>query len=231
MQTDTTDFDEIDIKVLIQYAVKQEEYAEALAVVTRFSEHAAAEKIFRKYYLELPEGCEEMACDLKVIAENHGTLLCALQTKNHAYLYVGSRDQVQYIGNFDDGLDDEDILLHFGFANAKTFAKKTGSSCGDLPSLSRQKVRPNCVICGAAVGELHVFGCLVEQCPWCDGQLNRCNCRFDQLGVEEIEDEEQLDRFEEILAAKGRIVFKPEQSPSYPIAGDDPGPQKNKRCS
>ena len=44
------------------------------------------------------------------------------------------------------------------------------------------------------------------------------------VGVEEMADEELIERFEEILNLKGRIVFKPEQSPSYPTAGNDPGP-------
>jgi hypothetical protein len=54
--------------------------------------------------------------------------------------------------------------------------------------------------------------------------LSHCNCRFDQLGVCTIEDDQQLDRFELLLERQGRIPFKSGQNPSYPTAGNDPPP-------
>jgi len=215
---------DLDTELLIRYAVNEDEYAEALEVVERFRHHRVAVNVFRKYYAELPEGREEMARDLRVVAEKQGAFIFALKTTAHQYLYVSSDDDVQYIGDYSQGISDEDILLHFGFENAASFTKKIEESFQELEGLGKLESELTCVACGVAKGELHIMGCPVEQCPWCDGQLNRCNCRFDQLGVEEIEDEEQLDRFEEILTVKGRIAFGPEQSPSYPTAGNDPGP-------
>jgi hypothetical protein len=73
----------------------------------------------------------------------------------------------------------------------------------------------------AAVGEYHLLGCPVEICPWCDGQLSRCGCRFEQLGVDVLEDEEDLEELERILEEKGRIPYSEEQYPSYPSAMDE----------
>jgi len=225
MQNGKTGIDGVDISLLVKYVVDQQEYAAALAVIERFSGHPAALNVFRNYYAEVPEGREEMACDLRVVAEKQGTFLFALKSTAHRYLYFGSAEKVHYIGDYQSGISDEDILLYFGFQDAAAFSKKIATPLDQLPSLQERAAASVCVVCGVAAGEVHIFGCPVEQCPWCDGQLNRCNCRFDQLGVEELADDELLDRFEEILNDKGRIAFKPEQSPAYPTAGDDPGPQ------
>ena len=224
MQKAKLGIDELETELLIRYVVKEEEYEKALAVIDRFRHHPVAVNVFRNYYAELPEGREEMACDLRVIAEKQGAFLFALKTTDHRYLYFGSGEEVHYIGDYRQGLNDEEILHYFGFKDVATFSKKTAGAFDQLPQLDKQTLAPNCVVCGVAVGEVHILGCPVELCPWCEGQLNRCNCRFDQLGVEEMADEELLERFEEVLAQKGRIVFKPEQSPSYPTAGNDLGP-------
>jgi hypothetical protein len=228
MQKDKLGIDGLDTELLIQYVVRAEEYAEALTVIARYSHHPAAVNVFRNYYAELPEGREEMACDLRVVAEKQGAFIFALKTTAHHYLYFGSDKEVHYIGDYQQGINDEDILLYFGFEDVASFSKKIKGSFDQLEPLA-QTSAASCVICGVATGEVHILGCPVEQCPWCDGQLNRCNCRFDQLGVEEMADEELLERFEEILNLKGRIVFKPEQSPSYPTAGNDPGPDIKQR--
>lgn len=224
MHRDKFGIDQLDTELLIQYVVREEEYTEALAVIDRYRHHPAAVSVFRNYYSELPEGREEMACDLRVVAEKQGAYIFALKTTAHQHLYFCSDEEVQYIGDYRQGISDEDILLFFGFEDAASFLKKTEGSFDQLEPLTEQSSGVSCVVCGVATGEAHVLGCPVEQCPWCEGQLNRCNCRFDQLGVEEMAGEELLERFEEILNLKGRIVFKPEQSPSYPTAGNDPGP-------
>lgn len=69
-------------------------------------------------------------------------------------------------------------------------------------------------------GEEHLLGCVVEVCPWCEGQLNSCNCRFEQLEVDELLDEEQLEKFEDLLNAKGRVPFVKGHKPAYPGTSD-----------
>ncbi|MCD6389517.1 MAG: hypothetical protein J7L69_08895, partial [Desulfobulbaceae bacterium] len=59
----------------------------------------------------------------------------------------------------------------------------------------------------AAHGEHHTFGCPTEICPWCDGQLTSCNCRFNQLKRDQIKTDSQIDLFLKKLNKKGRIPF------------------------
>ncbi|MCI5161703.1 MAG: hypothetical protein D3917_06705, partial [Candidatus Electrothrix sp. AX5] len=61
--------------------------------------------------------------------------------------------------------------------------------------------------------------CLV--CPWCGGQLIHCECRFAQLDLEEMTTDQDLIHFEELLQQKGRLVYTPEQRPTF--ADEGPG--------
>lgn len=218
--------EQLDLSVLIEYGVPPEQKQQALAVYERFRCSPAAIALLRCYYSDLPEAREEAAVDLKNVASRHGSDLVVLQSTGHDYLYLYADGQSLFLGEFKDGINDERILRHFGFASIDDFWKKTPARPADLPSMSTDVTDSSagCVACGVAPGEVHIFGCPVEQCPWCESQLSRCNCRFDKLGVSAIEDDEQLDRFEELLEEKGRIAFTPGQNPSYPTAGSDPPP-------
>lgn len=41
-----------------------------------------------------------------------------------------------------------------------------------------------CHDCGCREGEIHEFGCDVERCPFCGGQLITCNCCYEILGID-----------------------------------------------
>jgi hypothetical protein len=45
--------------------------------------------------------------------------------------------------------------------------------------------RHACCDCGATKGELHIFGCAVEQCPRCGGQALYCDCPYDDQLIDE----------------------------------------------
>jgi hypothetical protein len=46
----------------------------------------------------------------------------------------------------------------------------------------KEKQGPTCHDCGAREGELHQFGCDMERCPFCGGQLIGCGCEYKILG-------------------------------------------------
>ena len=221
-----SELEAISTEELVGYVVSEEEREAALAVLRKYAQHPATLQLLRHYYLTLPEAREEMAIEVRILAQKQGHYLFALQTSDHEYLYISSEEETLFIGELENGLQDKSILNFFGFKSADAFTAAVAQQAGDAPT-SQDSKKPgrgtdSCVACGVGEGEFHLLGCPVEQCPWCDAQLSRCNCRFDQLGVEQIEDEGMLDYFEELLEKKGRVVFKRSQNPSYPTAGDQP---------
>ena len=44
--------------------------------------------------------------------------------------------------------------------------------------------KKQCHDCGVREGELHKFGCDMEVCPFCGGQLISCNCIYEQLKLD-----------------------------------------------
>lgn len=222
----SSELEQIPIEDLVRYAVCDEELVQAQDLVQRYADHPLATGILRAYYTLLPEGREEMVTGLRLVVEQDGLALIGLATTGHRYLYLGSVGAAVYLGDFDDGVEDESLLLLFGYRTSSDYARQV-TDFDQLPLLAGNDGQPAstevCVACGVAPGMVHEFGCPVELCPWCEGQLSHCNCRFDQLGVDVIENEEQLDRFAACLADKGRIPFQPDQNPSYPAAGGADG--------
>lgn len=81
----------------------------------------------------------------------------------------------------------------------------------DTDQETTKKPKPTCYECGAEEGQLHEFGCFVERCPFCGGQLASCPCLGRKIDVQETEDgfvnEEQSLEWEAMLTAKGRYPF------------------------
>jgi len=111
----------------------------------------------------------------------------------------------------------QEVLSFFGYSSHDDFLKDCPAVEELTPyPIASEEVASVCPACGVAEGELHLLGCIGEICPWCEGTLSKCNCRFEQLKVEEIEDEEQLEEFGDLLSAKGRIPYTKEQLVAYP---------------
>ncbi len=205
-----------EVKLLCQYAVPTSDFATAIACVDKYENNRMILRLLEEYYSTLPEGREEAVIKVAMLACRKGVLLLVLSTGDHAYLYVVSENDVVWLGEYGSDIRLE-ILQHFGYTSQKDFQKKC-QKVEDLEEYdtSGEEYGSFCPVCGVTEDENHLLGCSVEVCPWCDGQLNTCNCRFEQLKTEEIEGEEQLETFAELLDAKGRISYKKEEGPAYP---------------
>jgi hypothetical protein len=220
-----SELDAVPTEELIRYVVSAEEREAALAVLKKYADHPATAQLLRHYYTALPMGREEMAVEVRVAAQNQGHYLFALQTSQHDYLYIGSDQETLLVGELSDGLHDDVVLEFFGFSNPEEFLHRVTVDFEELAVPGDERAGsdlPTCVACGVNEGEHHLLGCPVELCPWCEAQLSRCNCRFDQLGVEQIDDEALLDSFAVLLEKKGRVPFHTSQNPAYPAAGEQP---------
>ncbi len=212
-----------EIELFITYSVKVEEQQLARAFLTKIKENKVALAVLKDFYTSLPGVEEEPVIGLFLLDSKQGVLLLGLDALHHKYLYYASHETVGCVGYFEEGIEDPEVLAFFDFSSNKEFKKKY-PDLKKLDSFGLENVdeKAICPVCFVEEGELHHFGCVVEVCPWCEGQLSNCNCRFDQMKVEEFESEDDLAEFEELLEAKGRIAFSREQVPSYPSDSDEP---------
>jgi len=156
-----------------------------------------------------------------MVGRKQGIFLIAAVTGRDAYLYLVSSEGIEFHGSLLEGYLDKQLLDFFGFSNHESF-KASGRNPDNFPAYEPLQGEENvCPACHAATGELHELGCPVEICPWCGGQLIHCHCRFEQLELEEITEEQDLERLETLLHQKGRIAYSPEQRPGF--ADDGPG--------
>ena len=209
-----------EIELFVQYAVAEDMIDQAIALVAQYQHDRVALRLLHEFYRSLPEAREEPVSRLVLIDSHQGVLLLGVLTANFEYLYLVAEREVVFLGEKGETIESE-ILSFFGYTGQDEFDK----ACLHLQELEEYRsesrlAKMKCPVCSVFEGELHQLGCPVEICPWCDGQLSRCNCRFDQLGVEKIGDEEDVLKFRQLLVAKGRVRFIREQAPSYPGAGD-----------
>jgi len=205
-----------DIKLFIQYSVPEDELKPAVALVDRYKDNVFILRLFKEFYTRLPEEREEAVIRIARLIDRQGIHLLVVSTANYSYLYAASVDQVILLGEYLDEVDPE-LAAFFGCRNQQEFLKL----CRPVEDLDEYTTRPDsekmiCPVCGVAEGDCHLLGCSVEICPWCEGQLSRCNCRFEQLETEHIDDDQQLEKYLELLEAKGRVPYKKSQAPSYP---------------
>ncbi|MCI5146681.1 MAG: hypothetical protein D3923_14430, partial [Candidatus Electrothrix sp. AR3] len=186
-----------------------------------FRNDSPALMVLEEFYTYLPEGTEDRIKELRLVGRKNGIFLLAAITMLDTYLYLISAEGLEFHGSLQEGYLDIDLLKFFNFDSSTSF--KEAYKNVDTFSLYQplQVDREICPACHAATGELHELGCPVEVCPWCGGQLIHCSCRFEQLGVDELVEEQDLIRFEELLEQQGRQAYSPEQRPHF--ADEGPG--------
>lgn len=209
-----------EIRLYIKYAVPEGDQPRALSFVDQHKQDRLILALLREYYSTLPEAREEGIVRIATLMTRQGVFLLVAITESNAYLYAVSDETIVFLGEYGSEVD-EQLLSHFNFKSQSAFLEK----CREVDELkdykgSRKERSSICSACGVAEGEFHLLGCTVEVCPWCEGHLSNCNCRFEQLEVDEVETADQLNKFYDLLTAKGRASFKGDQSPSYPGTGD-----------
>lgn len=207
-----------EVELFIQYGVQEEEQVTARALLHRYEKDALALQVMREFYSSLPDTHEEAIARIAFVRKKEDVFLLAVSTARYAYLYMATVSKALLIGEYGrDGLTPE-TLSFFGCDPGQDIATlfPVVASLEEYEPLNAPGSR-FCPVCTAAEGEPHLLGCPVEICPWCDGQLSRCGCRFEQLGVEEFTDETELEQLERLLREKGRIPYERSQRPFYPV--------------
>lgn len=209
------------IRELMRYGAPDAQLDAAFDLLVVFRDDRIALSVLEEFYSYLPDAENDWIKELRLAGRRKGVFLLAAVTGRDSYLYLVSSEGIEFHGSLAEGYLDGQLLDFFGFADENAF-REAGENPENFPEYQAVQVDVEvCPACHAAVGEVHELGCPVELCPWCGGQLVHCSCRFDQLGVEKIADEQELERFEMLLEQKGRISFSPEQRPSF--ADEGPG--------
>ncbi len=209
-----------EIRLFIEYGVVEQERKTALKTLDSYEANSMALIVLRDFYSRLPELREEAVCKISRIVSRQGMYLLEVDTTRYEYLYFFNGEKSVYIGEKSEGIADSEVLQFFGYNSNEDFLKKIDNEEESNSDIGIEQ-EAFCPACAVAQGEFHELGCPVEICPWCDGQLNYCNCRFEKLGVDEIVDEAEIDRLEILLNDKGRVPFSADHAPAYPSAGDD----------
>jgi hypothetical protein len=204
-----------EIELFIEFGVEESEKSRAKELVQKYRNTPIALAVLLEFYKILPETREEAVIKISRLNSLQGVTLLAVSTKNHTYTAAVSEGEAHILGEFAIDALPQEILTYFGYTDNDDFLKDSGP-IDAFKHFEVKKEKVFCPACQVVVGELHLLGCPVEICPWCDGQLSKCNCRFEKLEVDVFDTDEQLEKFQELLETKGRIPYEVDQKPAYP---------------
>jgi len=211
-----------DIQFLMKYAVPEDQVETAEALLEKYDSDIIALNLLHSFYVHLPEGKDDSVMALRLLTRRQGIfLLCASTGNDLHYLYLVNNEAAHIIGTLAEGIVDQQLLDLLGYANNEEVLALT-----ETPE-KLQEYEPYtadlnlCPSCYTGEGEFHTLGCPVEICPWCNGQLTYCNCRFEKLGIDAMDKVEQIETLQEMLEEAGRIAFKKEHSPGYPTMEEE----------
>ena len=208
------------ISELMRYAVPEDKLDAARDLLLIFRDDRLALAVLQEFYSYLPDAREDWIKELRLVGRKQGVFLLAAVTEQDVYLYLVSSEGIEFHGSLPEGYLDRRLLEFFEFGNAESFAEQAGKADNFPLYTPLQADVDTCPACHAGTGEVHELGCPVEICPWCGGQLVHCDCRFEKLGREVLESEEDIARFEKLLDARGRIPYSPEQRPDFADDGE-----------
>ncbi|MEN8136731.1 MAG: hypothetical protein ABFS18_14545 [Thermodesulfobacteriota bacterium] len=205
-----------EISLLIEYGAPKDEVSRCNEVLAKYGADGIALNVFHNFYSYLPEGHDDGITRISRIANRHGAFLFYVSTILSNYLYLATRESASLIGPFNNTIQDQDLLDFFGWQDDDHFRKDVGEPAELSEHVPVNESLELCPACGTSDGEVHTFGCPVEVCPWCDGQLTNCECRFIKTGREQFSRDSHLDELLDLLTEKGRIPFAADQHrPSF----------------
>jgi hypothetical protein len=211
-----------DILFLMKYAVPEDQAETAMALLEKLETDIIALNLLHSFYIHLPEGTDDSVQGLRLLTSRQGVFLLYVLTGNDLhYLYLVNNEMAHILGTSSEGIVDQELLGFFGYEDNDEIL----ALCSKPENLQEYKpYTPDsnlCPSCHAAVGEFHTLGCPVEICPWCNGQLTYCNCRFTRLDIDTLDKASQIEKLMELLEETGRIAFLKEHSPGYPTMDDE----------
>jgi hypothetical protein len=211
-----------DILFLMKYAVPEGQVDAAGNLLEKYDSDIIALNLLYGFYVNLPEGKDDSVKALRLLTRQQGVFLLCVSTGNDLhYLYLVNNETAYIIGTVAEGIVDQQLLDFLGYANNEeilSLTKKPEMLKVYEPYTPDSNLCPSCQI---GEGEFHTLGCPIEICPWCNGQLTYCNCRFTKLDIDTMDKISQIERLQELLEEAGRIAFKKEHSPGYPTMDDD----------
>ena len=205
-----------EISLLIEYGAPSGEFAFLKEVMEKYNGDQISLNLFHHFYSYLPEAKDDGIVKITRVANRQGAFLLCTTTLFSEYLYLVTHERAALIGRLENGLTDRELLDIFGWQSDDDFRKDV-IDLEDLPEHSPiNESHDLCPICGTSDGELHAFGCPVEVCPWCEGQLTNCECRFTRTGRNDFTSESHVQELLDLLEEEGRIPFdSSEQRPSF----------------
>jgi hypothetical protein len=205
-----------EISLLMQYGAPAKEFTNLKKVLAKYDADIIALQVFRNFYSYLPEAQDDGITGISRIASRHGAFLFCVTTLLSDYLYLATGESATLLGPLSGGLGDQEVLDFFGWPDNDHFRKAVGAEAERQEHVPLNESLELCPACGTNDGEIHAFGCPVEVCPWCDGQLSNCQCRFLKTGRSQFSQDSHLDEFLALLEQVGRVPFAADHHrPSY----------------
>lgn len=206
-----------EIKTYLGYSVPTGFLDQALSLLDAVAHDPIGRGILGDFYKNLPDVREDGIRALRLLGNSQGIFLIATQTfYEYCYLYLAAPGDICFVGPPEACLADRELFAFFAITppeSSAAFDETIAATPVYTPSIEDHD---HCPVCFAATGEYHSFGCPVEVCPWCQGQLTACGCRFEKLQLEQLAGLEECESLLVLAKKKGRIPYAPRQRPEYP---------------